>query len=96
MLPCTIKELPSIKMLIFCLFWMASFCQAQRTPTISYITPSITTKIGGTIEMDCSVLYASEYPILGVKLPSQSFDLSSPMGHPHINPHGHEIIACAS
>ena len=52
------------------LLWVASLCQGQRTPTISYITPSITTKIGGTIEMDCSVLYATEYPILWVKLPS--------------------------
>lgn len=52
------------------LWWVASVCQGQRTPTISYITPSITTKIGGTIEMDCSVLYATEYPILWVKLPS--------------------------
>ncbi len=43
---------------------------AQRTPTISYVTPPIVTKIGGTIEMDCSVLYATEYPILWVKLPS--------------------------
>ena len=42
----------------------------QRTPTISYITrPAIITKIGGTIEMDCSVLYATEYPVLWVKLP---------------------------
>ena len=46
-----------------------SFCQGQRTPTISYITPPITTKMGGTIEMDCSVLYGTEYPILWVKLP---------------------------
>ena len=49
---------------------LAPVIQGQRTPTISYITPSITTKIGGTIEMDCSVLYATEYPILWVKLPS--------------------------
>ena len=58
------------KRLFIGLLWMASLCQGQRTPTISYITPSITTKIGGTIEMDCSVLYATEYPILWVKLPS--------------------------
>ncbi len=45
-------------------------CFAQRTPTISYITqPDIVTRIGGTIEMDCSVLYATEYPVLWVKLP---------------------------
>ncbi len=43
----------------------------QRTPTISYITPAIFTRIGGTIEMDCSVLYATEYPVLWVKLPDK-------------------------
>ncbi len=48
----------------------SSFSDAQRTPTISYITPEIITRIGGTIEMDCSVLYATEYPVLWVKLPS--------------------------
>ena len=86
-------------MMIFHSIWifglLAQICQGQRTPTISYVTPSITTKIGnckqtadhtrtllihgllflwyfsgGTIEMDCSVLYATEYPILWVKLPS--------------------------
>ena len=53
------------------LFAISAF--GQRTPTISYITrPDIVTKIGGTIEMDCSVLYATEYPVLWVKLPSAS------------------------
>ena len=47
----------------------------QRTPTISYITtPDIVTKIGGTIEMDCSVLYATEYPVLWMKLPKDCQD----------------------
>ncbi len=50
------------------LLWISASL-AQRTPTISYITPPILTRIGGTIEMDCSVLYATEYPVLWVKLP---------------------------
>lgn len=45
-------------------------CASQRTPTITYISPPIVTRIGGTIEMDCSAIYATEYPILWVKLPS--------------------------
>lgn len=53
--------------------WTMTFfvlVNTQRTPTISYITsPDIVTKIGGAIEMDCSVLYATEYPVLWVKLP---------------------------
>ncbi len=48
----------------------ARLSYGQRTPTISYITsPAIVTSIGGTIEMDCSVLYSTEYPVLWVKLP---------------------------
>lgn len=46
------------------------YTNGQRTPTISYITkPDITTRIGGTVEMECSVLYATEFPILWMKLP---------------------------
>jgi len=58
------------------LLWSAicGVTSGQRTPTISYITPPITSKIGGTIEMDCSVLYAAEYPVLWVKLPPQTCD----------------------
>ena len=44
-------------------------CLCQRTPTISYITKSQTSKIGGTVQLDCSVLYGTEYPVLWVKLP---------------------------
>jgi hypothetical protein len=32
--------------------------------------PNTDPRIGGTIEMDCSAIYATEYPILWVKLPS--------------------------
>lgn len=56
-------------LLLSVLTGLVGLCAGQRTPTISYVTPPIVTKIGGTIEMDCSVLYATEYPILWVKLP---------------------------
>ena len=68
------------------LWWVASLCQGQRTPTISYFTPSpIEATIGETIEMDCSVLYASEYPVIWVKFPkhcksiieSEDFELAA-------------------
>ncbi len=64
-------------------FLLASTARSQRTPTISYITsPDIYAKIGGTIEMDCSVLYATEYPVLWVKLPSnckvRNYDIRNP------------------
>jgi neuronal growth regulator 1 len=41
----------------------------DRRPTISFITqPEIVTDIGGTIEMDCSVQYAQDYPVIWMKL----------------------------
>jgi len=43
---------------------------AQRTPTISYVTPNISTTRSSTIDMDCSVLWATEYPILWMKIDS--------------------------
>jgi len=53
---------------------MMSLIRAQRTPTISYVTPNISTTRSSTIDMDCSVLWATEYPILWMKIDEQ--------GHP--------------
>ena len=61
----------SILTSLFLIGVLATMSEAQRTPTITYISPPIVTRIGGTIEMDCSAIYATEYPILWVKLPSQ-------------------------
>ena len=47
---------------------MTSMMAAQRTPTISYVTPNISTTRSSTIDMDCSVLWATEYPILWMKI----------------------------
>ena len=62
----------SANFFILCLMTMmfVSGINGQRTPTITYVSPPIVTRIGGTIEMDCSAIYATEYPILWVKLPS--------------------------
>ncbi|XP_077290004.1 septate junction protein lachesin [Arctopsyche grandis] len=40
---------------------------SQRTPTISYITQEQVKDIGGTVELECSVQYAQEYPVLWMK-----------------------------
>ena len=40
----------------------------QRTPTISYVTPNISTTRSSTIDMECSVLWATEYPVLWMKI----------------------------
>ena len=50
---------------------MTSLMAAQRTPTISYVTPNISTTRSSTIDMDCSVLWATEYPILWMKIDEQ-------------------------
>ena len=47
---------------------LASQVTAQRTPTISYVSPNISTTRSSTIDMDCSVLYATEYPVLWMKI----------------------------
>jgi len=44
-------------------------CQAEPSPTITYISPPIITRAGSTVDMDCSAAHATEYPILWVKLP---------------------------
>ncbi|XP_026278256.1 lachesin isoform X2 [Frankliniella occidentalis] len=46
----------------------SNFALAQRTPTISYISQEQIKDIGGTVELVCSVLYASDYPVLWMKV----------------------------
>ena len=55
-----------LSILILLLSW--SSVLGQRTPTISYVTPNISTTRSSTIDMDCSVLWATEYPILWMKI----------------------------
>jgi len=47
---------------------MSSLGSGQRTPTISYVTPNISTTRSSTIDMECSVLWATEYPVLWMKI----------------------------
>ena len=43
----------------------------NRRPTISFITqPEIVTDIGGDVEMKCTIQYASDYPVIWMKLDS--------------------------
>jgi hypothetical protein len=50
---------------LFSLFFSVS---AQRTPTISYISQEQIKDIGGVVELDCSVQYAQDYPVLWMKI----------------------------
>ncbi|CAD7013883.1 unnamed protein product [Ceratitis capitata] len=54
-------------MIVGLLALLAGSAQAQRTPTISYITQEQIKDIGGTVEFDCSVQYASDYQVLWSK-----------------------------
>lgn len=45
-----------------------SVVSSQRTPTISYISQEQIKDIGGTVELECSVQYAQEYPVLWMKV----------------------------
>lgn len=51
----------------FLLVVLPLVCNAQRTPSISYITQEQIKDIGGTVELECSVQYAQEYTVLWVK-----------------------------
>lgn len=55
-------------MLIKCLLLLLPIvCFGQRTPSISHITQEQIKDIGGTVELECSVQYATEYTVLWVK-----------------------------
>lgn len=47
---------------------------AQRTPSISHITQEQIKDIGGNVELDCSVQYASDYAVLWIKSNPQRTD----------------------
>ncbi|KAH0953776.1 hypothetical protein HN011_009704 [Eciton burchellii] len=56
----------AITLALICAFLQA--VAAQRTPTISYISQEQIKDIGETVELQCSVQYAQEYPILWIKV----------------------------
>ncbi|XP_063220158.1 lachesin [Bacillus rossius redtenbacheri] len=55
----------SIFILMLCLCGAA---WGQRTPTISYISQLQIKDIGGVVELECSVQYAQDYPVLWMKI----------------------------
>ena len=86
-----------MQQLVLVVVSVLGLASAQRTPTISYVTPNISTTRSiesidynististiylpylhyiyihrsSTIDMDCSVLWATEYPILWMKIDS--------------------------
>lgn len=51
----------------YILLLLPVLCFGQRTPSISHITQEQIKDIGGTVELECSVQYATEYTVLWVK-----------------------------
>lgn len=53
----------------------------QRTPTISFISREQITNIGGTVNLECSVQYSQDYPVLWIRIdpsaPRESLPISS-------------------
>lgn len=47
---------------------------AQRIPTISHITQEQVKDIGESVELQCSVQYAQEYPIMWIKVNKHGAD----------------------
>ncbi|CAG7833451.1 unnamed protein product, partial [Allacma fusca] len=58
-----------IFILLICLssVYLTPQVAAQRTPTISLISQEQVKDIGGTVELECSVQYARDYPVLWIK-----------------------------
>ncbi|XP_054716099.1 lachesin-like [Uloborus diversus] len=57
-------------LLIICTFFILEFhtVEGQQNPSISYITKTQYANLGDTIDLHCSVHYASQYPVLWVKV----------------------------
>jgi len=63
------------KVLDMVLLLLFHHSNGQDLPTISYISPPIVTSIGSSIQMNCTTLHATEYPVLWVKfLPECKFE----------------------
>ncbi|CAG0884968.1 unnamed protein product [Cyprideis torosa] len=57
-----------------------AYGQNVRTPTISYISQEQIVNIGGTVQMECSVQYATDFPVVWMKL-DQNGQQSTPLTH---------------
>jgi hypothetical protein len=61
--------------------WFFFLVTGQRFPTISYISQEKVIDIGGSIELECSVQYVRDFPVLRIKIdnvdPSRTIPLST-------------------
>lgn len=59
-----------------CALVLCPIVMAQRTPSISYITQEQIKDIGGSVELQCSVQYASDYNVVWTKQGRDPFDIT--------------------
>lgn len=71
------ENLAAFSVLAFVCCMFPSVTQAQRTPTISYITQEQIKDIGGAVEFECSVQYATDYSVVWIKYGSDPVFLST-------------------
>ncbi|XP_067133824.1 lachesin-like [Centruroides vittatus] len=58
-----------ISLLLFLIFILIEdFVNAQQNPTITFITKERVVNIGDTVDLQCSVQYTGQYPVIWVKL----------------------------
>ncbi|XP_046423848.1 lachesin isoform X1 [Neodiprion pinetum] len=62
---------------VYLLFALLQLVAAQRTPTISYISQEQIRDIGGTVDLQCSVQYAQDFPVLWVKATKDQLPIST-------------------
>lgn len=53
---------------IFLFFILLNYVNCQNNPAITYISPEKVVNIGDTVDLQCSVQYASTYPVIWVKI----------------------------
>lgn len=63
-----LNKLAAIPCLLIILLCFIENVKSQQNPTIVHITPGQTVDLGDTIDLSCSVQYASSYPIIWTKL----------------------------
>ncbi|KAG5880772.1 hypothetical protein JTB14_012652 [Gonioctena quinquepunctata] len=53
---------------ILCFISFIDYTFAQRSPTITYITPTVIEDIGGRVELSCSIQYVDNSQVIWMKL----------------------------
>ncbi|XP_068621872.1 lachesin [Battus philenor] len=61
------------------LLYLTTIASGLRTPTISHITQEQIRDIGGQVDLDCSVHYAQDYPVLWMKYDRQKTTEALPL-----------------